>query len=374
MTKILIPIRVRYALAGGVSEMIQMLGEVAGKHGHSLIDLDGTPIAGRYPYHPRTRKLMLMRRLAHLRTLAFFGSQFPQAPMVFFQTSLNPNSLRRDAAYMRMCARAGRVFSVFVHGWSEPLAEKLSNSPARAKELANLLNHAKNIFVLAPSFAETLTSWGVQAGKLTIESTMIHDSILQAFDLDEKLASRRHRQGLRILFISRIVREKGVYETIEAYRMHRRRFPSSTLVIAGDGGELEAVKAKVRQDAIQGVSFPGFVEGIQKQALLAEADVFLFPSFYGEGLPIVLLEAMAFGCTLVTRPVGGVGHFFRFPEMGHLETSLDPSRFAAILNGLAERPDSWDETAKFNHQFSRENTVASRVGGRILDQVTSDVG
>jgi len=374
MAKILIPTRVRYAFAGGVSEMIQMLGTVSQRSGHSLIDLDRTIIAGRYPYHPRTLMLVLMRRLAHLKTLAFFESYFPRIGMVFFQTSLGSNSLRRDVAYMRRCSKTGRPFAVFVHGWDERFATKLSKSPSCYRNLANTLNQAKRIFVLAPSFAETLSSWGVKSGKVSIETTMIDDSILKGFDIGRKAASRTHRQGLRILFMSRIVREKGVYETVEAFRLHRRNWPSSSLVIAGVGRELEAVKAKVQRDSIQNVHFAGFVEGVEKRSLFTDADVFLFPSFYGEGLPIVLLEAMALGCTLVTRPVGGVDHLFRSPEMGYLEASLEPGRYAAILNELAANPESWAEAARFNHQFAKQNTLASRVGQRILDEVIRDAG
>jgi glycosyltransferase involved in cell wall biosynthesis len=371
MTKILIPTRVRYAFSGGVSEVIRMLSAVAPDCGHTLIDLDGAPLNGKFPYKPRTPLRVLSNRLAHLRTLAFFHSEFPSASLVFFQTSLNPNSLLRDIAYMRRCSRAGRAFAVFIHGWDQRVADKYSAEQRRHRELAELLSCATRIFVLAPSFSDTLVSWGVDPRKIVVETTMVDDSILTGFDLQKKVKARRNSLGLKVLFLSRIIQEKGIYQAIEAFALHRTRFPSASFVVAGDGEELPAVKELVRRRSVEGVHFAGFVEGRQKAALLADADVFMFPTFYGEGLPISLLEAMAFGCTIITRPVGGIEPFFHAPKMGYLEAGLDPTRYAYLLDRVAENPDHWAATAKFNYEFSRANTLATKVCRRILSEATN---
>jgi len=374
MTTILIPTRVRYSFHGGVGQVVRMLGAVAPDCGHSLIDLDGVTIGGPSPTQSRTPWVTLKRRLLHLRTLAFFPSFFPRTPLVFFQTSLNKNSLLRDTAYMRRCHRTGRPFSVLVHGWNEQFADSVSASSRRRKRLARILNQANRILVLAPNFADTLALWGVEKAKILVETTMIDDDIFADFDIEEKIRSRKARHGLQILFMSRIVKQKGIYQAIEAFRAHSARFPDSSLLIAGDGEELQAVKDHVNRESIEGVRIVGFVDGPEKRNVLANADVFLFPSFYGEGLPVTLLEAMAFGSTVISRPVGGIGHFFIEPEMGYVDASLDPHRFGALLDKVAQNPNLWAATARFNHWFSRENVLASRVCRRILDEVTKDIG
>ena len=352
--------------------MVRMLGAVAPECGHSLIDLDGMSIGAQSPTRSRTPWLALTRKLLHLRTLVFFGSAFPRTSLVFFQTSMNRNSISRDAAYMYRCFRAGRAFSVFFHGWNEHFAGWVSASMWRRQKIAEILSHATRIFVLAPGFKDTLSSWGVDSRKVVVETTMIDDSILAGFDLEQKIRSRRPVDGLRVLFLSRITKEKGVYQAVDAFRLHRTRFPSSSLVIAGDGEELRGVKEKVRRESIHGVRFAGFVCGAEKARLLTDSDVFLLPS-YREGLPVSLLEAMAFGCTVISRPVGGIGHFFRSPEMGYLEAGLEPMHYAGLLDKVMRNPNSWAATARFNHEFTRENTLASRVGRRILDEVTKDL-
>lgn len=371
MTRILIPTRVRYGFDGGVGEVIRMLGTIAPDCGHSLIDLDGQAIPKSLPTRSRKFRSVLMRRLAHLRTLAFFDSALPCAHLVFFQTSLGRNSLLRDVAYMHKCRRSGRPFSVFIHGWDQQFVDRLSASPARTKKLAILLNHAKRILVLAPRFADTLAMWGVESRNVGVETTMIDDSMVAGFDIEEKIRSHARTQGLRILFLSRILKEKGIFQAIDAFQLHRKRFTSSTFVVAGEGRDLLAAKEKVDRESIRGVYFTGFVEGDEKLDLLARSDVFLFPSSYGEGLPVSLLEAMAFGNTIISRPVGGIGSLFRSPEMGYLEEGVDPARYAALLDRVAENPDSWVATARFNNEFSKQNTLASRVARRILDEVTT---
>lgn len=350
-----------------------MLGIVGSDCGHTLIDLDGAIISGPFPCRSRKPWTVFKRRLSHLKTFLFYRSAFPSSAFVFFQTSLGRNALLRDLAYMRRCCRTGRAFSVFIHGWDERVAARLSASPRQRKKVAQLLNHANNIFVLAPAFAETLVRWGVDPQRAVVETTMIDDAILSGFDIHKKIAMQNRAERLKILFMGRVVKEKGIYQALEAYRIHKIKFPLSTFIIAGDGEELAAVRKMVDSQSILDVRFEGFVEGDRKIALLAEADVFLFPSFHGEGLPVSLLEAMAFGSTVISRPVGGIGHFFRVPEMGHLEAGLDPKKYAVLLDEVAENPKAWASTAKFNHEFSRKNVLASKVGRRIINEVTRDV-
>lgn len=59
-------------------------------------------------------------------------------------------------------------------------------------------------------------------------------------------------------------------------------------------------------------------------------DIYCFPT-YGEGMPVSLLEAMAFGFPVVTRPVGGIKDFFENGKHGFLTNSKDPEIFAELI-------------------------------------------
>src|SRR3712207_2970921 len=80
----------------------------------------------------------------------------------------------------------------------------------------------------------------------------------------------------------------------------------------------------------------GYVRGADKIAALRTADVYLFPTEYGEGLPISILEAMAMQLQVVTRPVGGIADFFVDGEMGFVSDSVDPTVFADLVERLID--------------------------------------
>ena len=77
------------------------------------------------------------------------------------------------------------------------------------------------------------------------------------------------------------------------------------LEIGGNKNE-EALKEAIRAQHLEDcVHFNGFVSGDLKKELLSRSDVFVLPS-YNEGLPISILEAMSYGCAIISTPVGGI--------------------------------------------------------------------
>jgi len=104
-----------------------------------------------------------------------------------------------------------------------------------------------------------------------------------------------------ILFVGRLVPEKGCHLLTEAYAALpedlRARFP---LVIAGDAGFTERYVERLRATAGDGVTFTGFVHGELLDELYTNAALVVLPSTL-EGLSIALLEGMSYGkCCLVS--------------------------------------------------------------------------
>jgi glycosyltransferase involved in cell wall biosynthesis len=108
--------------------------------------------------------------------------------------------------------------------------------------------------------------------------------------------------------------------------------------------------------------------------VFVKADIFLFPT-YGEGLPVALLEAMAYGLPVVSRPVGGIKDFFEQGTMGFLAQSLNPEEFADHLENLINNPALRHEISVFNRQYAKLHFSASKVAGvfsRIYDEVLEE--
>lgn len=102
-----------------------------------------------------------------------------------------------------------------------------------------------------------------------------------------------------ILYIGRIEKRKGVDWLIAAFRELVKQMPRAHLIIAGSGLRAKKLKQLVESENIPNISFPGYVTDNEKLRLLSNADLACFPSTYGEGFGIVLLEAMAVGTPLL---------------------------------------------------------------------------
>jgi glycosyltransferase involved in cell wall biosynthesis len=140
---------------------------------------------------------------------------------------------------------------------------------------------------------------------------------------------------LKLVYIGRLAREKGLYETIDALALVRSLGVSARLVIAGGGPEEAGLRARVREHALKdAVSFTGPVEGDHKALLLSQADLLVLPS-YAEGLPYALLEGMAAGAVPVATPVGAIPDVVTDGVHGLLVPLRDADAIAQAVARLA---------------------------------------
>ena len=140
---------------------------------------------------------------------------------------------------------------------------------------------------------------------------------------------------LRILCVGRLVREKAQSLLVDAVAELRDRGIAAHLVLAGDGRHRDAVAARADPDL---VTMLGAVNQDDIVALYGDADVFALPSF-GEGVPVVLMEAMATGLAVVTTAVAGIPELV---EHGRSGLVVAPGRLDALVDALAELADDPD--------------------------------
>jgi glycosyltransferase involved in cell wall biosynthesis len=134
----------------------------------------------------------------------------------------------------------------------------------------------------------------------------------------------------RLLVLGRLGKLKGSYDLIEALAQLPNR--SVSLAMGGDG-ELEQVgKCAERLGVSSQVNLLGWVTGGNKETALREADIYLLPS-YNEGLPMSVLEAMAYGLPVITTPVGGIPEAVTDGKEGFL---IRPGDVAALRDRIAD--------------------------------------
>jgi colanic acid/amylovoran biosynthesis glycosyltransferase len=143
---------------------------------------------------------------------------------------------------------------------------------------------------------------------------------------------RRDGGPLRVLNISRLTPPKGNAVLLEAIAELRDRGVDAEAVIVGDGVRRQALERRARElNLADRVRFLGAVGQDRVLEELARTDVFCLPSF-AEGVPVVLMEAMAMEIAVVATAVMGV------PELVEDDTSgmlVPPGRADAVADALA---------------------------------------
>lgn len=102
-----------------------------------------------------------------------------------------------------------------------------------------------------------------------------------------------------ILFVARLVPEKGCHYLIEAYE---RLNPKQKLIIAGGASHSEEYVAELQKHASDKIIFTGYVYGEALQELYSNAYCYVHPSTM-EGLPVTLLEALAYGNCIIASDI-----------------------------------------------------------------------
>jgi len=139
-----------------------------------------------------------------------------------------------------------------------------------------------------------------------------------------------------VMTIGRLVRQKNLPLFLEAAALLLRQAADVSFVIVGDGPCRTALARRASENGLDGkISFLGERNDIPE--LLASADVFWLTSEW-EGLPNVLLEAMACGKPVVTTDVGACGEVVIDGVSGYLVAGPDAERFAGCTLRLLSNP------------------------------------
>lgn len=171
----------------------------------------------------------------------------------------------------------------------------------------------------------------------------------------DALPSPAARGTMRIVCVGRLSPEKGQAGLLEAFRSVVTDYPNAELVLVGDGPD-----AAMLQNIAEGldlsnrVRFAGRLSEEDTLNEIARSDVLVLPSFM-EGLPIVLIEAMALGTTVIASRVAGI------PELVEDGQS-----------GLLFTPSRWDELADCIRRLFSDQPLRLRLSAAGRPTVNSE--
>jgi len=290
----------------------------------------------------------------------FYKKTNSSIDLAFLNPSLGSKSFFRDALFARRLAKKNIPFLVFFHGWSLDFEKNVDEKYINF--FLGSFGQAKKIFVLSKDFKNKILEWGYQ-GEVIIETTNVDNTLLKDFSIEEKLDKVKTSGKIRILFLARLLREKGVFETVEAFESLLEKFKNIELIIAGNGKDYEELKIRVEDN--KNIIVVGYVEGQDKIDLFRKSHIYCFPTYYGEGLPTSILEAMAFGLPVLTTDVGGLKEFFQDEKMGFFVKGKDVKKLSEKLELLLLDLDKIVDMGKHNYQYANKKLLNTVVAERL---------
>jgi glycosyltransferase involved in cell wall biosynthesis len=169
-------------------------------------------------------------------------------------------------------------------------------------------------------------------------------------------------------YVGRVVLEKGLHTLVRALPLILTKHPSTKIVVAGKGPELESLRSLAWSLGVgEKVLFTGFIADDDRDRLFKVAQCAVFPSLY-EPFGIVALEAMAAKCPVVVSEVGGLREVVQHAQTGITVYPDDPSSLAWGILHTLQHPEWAAARVRNAYKVVREEYNWERIA-RLTAQV-----
>ena len=220
------------------------------------------------------------------------------------------------------------------------------------KTLSYIFRQCNGFIVLSKSWQDFYTSQlGLDPRKVFLLSNSV--------ELPSDLPNRSSREKISFLFCGRVGERKGAFDLIQALALLSPTLRSQMkLIIAGDGDIEQAKTLATQLSVMDQTTFLGWVKPKQRDQLLQQADVFILPS-YNEGLPLSILEAMAWQLPIITTPVGGIPEVIVSQDNGLLINPGDVQALSHAMQSLVENEEFRLALGKCSRETAKSFDIAT---------------
>lgn len=205
--------------------------------------------------------------------------------------------------------------------------------PSRARQIAWSMSSAQAVISVSRDLAGKLEKLGVDSNRIHVVYNGIDHAVFHPRD---KQAARR-QLGLDpgrkpVVFVGNLKKEKGCRELLDAFTHVAGNAPDADLYFIGNGSEARLLQETASRAGLESrIRLVGGIEHAAVATWFNASHVVALPS-YNEGVPNVLLEAMACGTPVVATKVGGIPEIVQ-DSSGILVTAQDSD---ALESALAE--------------------------------------
>lgn len=233
-----------------------------------------------------------------------------------------------------VCKLFGKKYGLYVRG-DYKIDNKLSLS---------LYRNAHIVFTVAQYFTDIVNAASNKNNGHTIRPMI-------SYKTDDVLLDRKYvkKDKYEILFLCRIDKDKGIDELLSAAKtLIERDVKCFHITVVGDGAYLQTVREHVSSMVVEDyVSIKGQVnDEKKKKEFFMSSDIYILPTYYREGFPRTLYEAMVFGTPIITTFVSGIPSLMkdRYNCVRIQERSVD-----SIVEALLYAIENYETMGEYAH-------------------------
>lgn len=238
-------------------------------------------------------------------------------------------SFDRCRMFLKLAKRFGK--KVILHEHAADFVEYYEGS-SNKQEITDTLNQFDCLIVLSQSWKEYYSSIGMDKNKIYVLNNIVSPPELRP-------NAKTNDDKLHLMYMGEISNRKGAFDLLKAVVDHTEEFKDKLLLRMGGNVVDGDIKTYIKDNGLQDfVSYEGWIAGEKKIECLNWEDVYILPS-YNEGLPIAILEAMAYHHPVISTPVGGIPEVLQEGYNGSLVKPGDTEEIAKAIISYINHPD-----------------------------------
>ena len=286
--------------------------------------------------HVQVEHVATMEDGGILRRIRVFGAALwrihsilrGKSPCIFHVHFSSRGSTLRKCIVSLMVLRASGRLVLHAHGGG--FDGFFSNLPKPLQDrVAGTFRRAHGFVVLSSQWQEFYaTQLAVRRDRIQI--------MINPTNPPSQVPDRSGRDSVQFLFLGRINDTKGAFRLLDAYQaLPTTSRAAARIVFAGDGqvAELRRRAAAIGSDVVVHT----WLNDEERDHLLAVSDVLVLPSEH-EGVPMAILEAIAYGLPVIATPVGGIPDVIRHGREGLLVEVGNQGALTAALARMVTEP------------------------------------
>jgi glycosyltransferase involved in cell wall biosynthesis len=223
------------------------------------------------------------------------------------------------------------------------------------------LSRVKRVFLLNSDDKDLF----VNSGMVSSEKVKLLDGI--GLDLEHYQNVKPILQPICFILVARLLREKGVYDYIQAVRKIKEVHPKVRFLLLGN---MDLNPGSISESEVRGwvseglVEWPGHVSDVR--IWIKQASVFVLPSYYREGLPRSTQEAMAMGKPVITTDAPGCRETVDEGVNGFIVPVRNPKALTKAMLKFIDQPELIKKMGVSSRKLAEKRFDVQKINEQIL--------